>query len=134
VENPESYLWLEIPTVLALHEMSILRFGGSRGMRDRGLLESAMSRPRNLLFCGEGVIVADLAAACLAGIVQNHPVVDGNKRAGLAAAGAFLGRNGWDLEADQLELFALVVSVAAGEVEEEVVAIWIAGKLTRLKS
>jgi death-on-curing protein len=132
-EKESEYAWLRIETVLALHEMSILRFGGSRGIRDRWLLESAITRPQNLLLYGEGVGISDLAADYMTGIIHNHPFVDGNKRAGLAAAGAFLERHGMYLQADQAELFALVISIDMGDMEETAVALWVAGKLVQVE-
>jgi death-on-curing protein len=132
-ERESKYAWLGIETVLALHERSILQFGGSRGIRDRGLLESAMARPQNPLLYGEEVGIAELAGAYMTGIIRNHPFVDGNKRAGVAAAGAFLERNGKYLQADQAELFALVVSIATGDVQEASTALWIAGKLVQVE-
>jgi death-on-curing protein len=125
------YAWLELRTVLSLHEISTLRFGGSRGIRDTGLLEFAIHRPRNLIFYAAGSRISELAAGYMTGIIRNQPFVDGNKRTGLAAAGAFLERHGYYLQSDQAELYALVMAVAAGEVEEVVVSRWIAAKLVQ---
>lgn len=117
--------WVSKRAVLLLHAESLSAFGGAPGVRDEGLLESALARPLNL-FAHEGV--ADpcrLAASYAAGIARNHPFVDGNKRAAFAAAGIFLKLNGLNLTAPQAMATAAVLDLAAGELPEEGFAAWL---------
>lgn len=123
--------FLTLDEVLALHADQIERYGGATGVRDLGLLESALAAPRATF--GGGLLHAtlpEMAAAYLFHAVRNHPFVDGNKRAGLAAAVAFLGLNDLWLEAGEDELVALVVGVAEGRVGKAEVAVFIARHVT----
>jgi death-on-curing protein len=104
--------------VEAMHAEQLRLHGGASGVRDVGMLESALARPLNKTAYG-GVSLFELAAAYLFGIVKDHPFVDGNKRTALAAADVFLADNGWSLEADKDDLYQLVLLVAAGNVDEE---------------
>jgi death on curing protein len=117
--------WLDIDIVLDFHAEQLALFGGAEGMRDRGLLESALARPINKFAYGETSIAA-LAAAYGFGIARNHPFVDGNKRTALASVIVFLGLNGFDLDAPQDEATAMILSLAAGEIGEDLVTHWIA--------
>jgi death-on-curing protein len=101
----------------ALHAEQLRLHGGASGLRDPGMLESALYRPRQKEAYGEPDL-CDLAAAYLFGIVKNHPFVDGNKRTGLAAADLFLYFNGFSLETEQEDLIQFVTMVAAGEIDE----------------
>jgi len=118
--------WLTKQMVVALHDESVALFGGIGGVRDEGLLESALDRPRNLLAYEEGSSVFRLAAAHCAGIVRNHPFVDGNKRAGLLALRAFLLRNGYRFEPSETDAVIFIMALAAGELEESELVEWIA--------
>jgi len=112
-------VFLSVEDVLELHEDQIARYGGSQGVRDLGLLLSAIEMPKATF--GGAFLHEDLhamAAAYLFHIVQNHPFVDGNKRAGLAAAIAFLGLNGMRLVADEDALTDMVLSVAQGKTDK----------------
>ena len=118
-------VYLSLKQVLRLHERQLQAFGGLRGLRDQGALESALGRPQ-MTFGGED-LYPDLpakAAALMHSLVANHPFVDGNKRIGAAAAELFLDVNGVDLVAIDEELIAVTLSVAKGEVEAEALAIW----------
>jgi len=117
--------WLDIDIVLDFHAEQLSLFGGADGIRDIGLLESALARPINKFAYGE-TDVAALAAAYGFGIARNHPFVDGNKRTALASMIVFLGLNGIDLDAPQEAATAIVLSLAAGEIAEDVLARWIA--------
>ena len=120
--------FLTLDEVLALHADQVARYGGSMGVRDLGLLESALAAPQAT--SGGSFLhgsLSEMAAAYLFHLVRNHPFVDGNKRAGLAAAIAFLGLNGQWLEADPVEVGDLVVSVAMGEATKAEVAVAIQG-------
>lgn len=119
-------IWFTLEEVFALHERQIARFGGSAGLRDRGMLESALARPRNLWSSGDPAPdIAALAAAYAFGIIKNHPFVDGNKRVGYVLARVFLLKNGWDIEASAEEKYLTFYSVAAGERSEEELMLWV---------
>jgi death-on-curing protein len=123
-------VFLTLDEVLALHADQIARYGGSPGLRDAGLLESALAAPQ-ATFAGAYLHASlpEMAAAYLFHLVKNHPFVDGNKRVGLAAALAFLGLNGKWLEADPDSVADLVVAVAAGEADKAEVAVFVKGHL-----
>jgi death-on-curing protein len=124
-------VWLDIDIVLDFHAEQLALFGGADGIRDRGLLESALARPINKFGYGETGI-ADLAAAYGFGIARNHPFIDGNKRTALASMIVFLGLNGIDLDAPQEAIAAMIMSLAAGEITEDVLAHWIADHIKPL--
>src|SRR5690349_17399797 len=105
--------WLEIDLVLDFHAEQLALFGGAEGIRDLGLLESALARPINKYNYGERDLAA-LAAAYGYGVAKNHPFIDGNKRTALASMIVFLGLNKNDLEASPAELTAVILSLAAG--------------------
>lgn len=101
----------------AMHVEQLRQHGGAPGIRDEGMLESALARPLQKQAYGEPDL-CELAAAYLFGIVKNHPFVDGNKRTGLGAADLFLYFNGFSLEAEQTDLIQFVLMVAASEIDE----------------
>ncbi len=116
--------WVDRGALVLLHGESLAEHGDRAGLRDDGLLDSALARPQNLLAFGESDF-ADLASAYGAGIVRNHPFVDGNKRAGFLAVGMFLALNGYRLEASQAEATLTVLALAGGEIDERAFAAWI---------
>jgi death-on-curing protein len=116
--------WLDVGIVLDIHAEQLAIFGGPEGVRDRGLLESALDRARNKFAYGEADLAA-LAAAYAYGIARNHPFVDGNKRASFAALIVFLGLNGIDFVVPEPEATAIILALAAGEVSEDSLARWI---------
>ena len=122
----EEPVWLTLAEALAIHEMQIARFGGTPGVRDSGLLESALARPRNLWSYGEPApdLVA-LAAAYAFGAIRNHPFLDGNKRVGYVLCRVFLLKNGRNLVGTQEEKYRTFYAVASGELSEEELAAWI---------
>ncbi len=122
--------WLTAQLVQAIHTQAVAEFGGSHGVRDMGLLESALDRPRNLYAYGDDPTLFDLAAAYCTGIVKNHPFIDGNKRTGDLTARAFLFRNGYLFEPDEIDEVNMIVALAAGEIEEDVLARWISDNST----
>lgn len=116
--------WLELEAVLTLHERSLAMHGGASGERDRGLLESALERPKNRFYY-EGVEdVFELAATYCAGISGNHPFVDGNKRAAYESLGLFLLLNGYLLEISWEEAAAAIYTLAAGDMDIPTLAAW----------
>lgn len=125
--------WLDIDIVLDFHAEQLALFGGADGIRDRGLLESALARPINKFGYGENGIAA-LAAAYGFGIARNHPFIDGNKRTALASIIVFLGLNGIDLDAPQVAATAMILSLAAGEITEDVLASWISDHTRSLEA
>jgi len=120
----QEWEWLSRRLVETLHAESLSRFGGTPGMRDEGLLESALARPRHLARYEEPSIF-QLASAYCEGIVNNHPFADGNKRGGLLAARAFLFKNGYRLEPEEAEMVAVIRQVAAGDLGREDLTGWI---------
>ncbi len=119
-------VFLTLDEVLALHADQIERYGGRPGLREAGLLESALAAPQ-ATFDGAYLhpSLPEMAAAYLYHLAKNHPFLDGNKRIGLAAALAFLGLNGLWLEADPDALADLVLAVAAGKADKAEVAVFI---------
>ena len=110
--------------VAALHANQIREHGGSPGVRDEGLIESALARPRNL-FAYEEADVARLAAAYAFGLGRNHGFLDGNKRIAFQTMYVFLGLNGWRLIAEEPEVVRVMLDVAAGAMSEVDLAAWI---------
>jgi death-on-curing protein len=116
--------WVNRQVLLLLHDESLAEHGGAAGLRDEGLLDSALARPLNLALYTEPD-VAGLAAAYGVGVAKNHPFVDGNKRAAFLAVGMFLAVNGYRLHATQVDATLTVLAVAAGEIDEATFAQWI---------
>ncbi|MEW6596071.1 MAG: type II toxin-antitoxin system death-on-curing family toxin [Pseudomonadota bacterium] len=116
--------WLELEAVLTLHERSLALHGGAPGEHDRGLLESALQRPKNRFHYDGVEDVFDLAATYCAGISSNHPFIDGNKRAAFAALVLFLLVNGYLLEVGWEEATAAIYTLAAGEMDIPTLAAW----------
>jgi death-on-curing protein len=116
--------WLSASFVLALHEDLLAEFGGAAGIRDKGMLESALSRPQNLYNYGKPDIF-ELAAAYAFGIVANHPFIDGNKRSGFMAAYVFLGRNGLELVSSEADATAATLALASKAMSESAYAKWL---------
>ena len=116
--------WLELATILAIHDEQLAEHGGDVGVRSLGLLESALARPRNRYVHGT-TSLAELAASLAYALSRNHPFIDGNKRASLVAAELFLGLNGVDLDASDEECALTFLKLAAGEVSEAQLAAWI---------
>jgi death on curing protein len=117
--------WVDKRALLLLHQESLASFGGGRGIRDEGLLDSALARPVNKFLYERVDDMAELAAAYGFGIARNHPFVDGNKRAAYVAIGLFLSINGRRLAPDQLDAIHTIVALAAGAVDEAALAAWI---------
>ena len=117
-------VWVRLATVLEVHSFSIAEFGGSLGIRDQGVIESALARPQNLLAYGEPDLF-DLAAAYAAGICQNHGFVDGNKRTAFVVGALFLKMNGYRLRAEQAEVIAAMLMLADHKLDETGYAQWL---------
>lgn len=117
-------LWLNREIVIAIHDEQLAIHGGASGLRDEGMLESALDRPRNK-WSYEAAELPELAASYAFGIARNHPFVDGNKRTSLLALYTFLGINGVEFIVPEAEAAAIILSLAAGEVSEESLTRWI---------
>lgn len=116
--------WLTRDIIIAIHDEQLAIHGGASGLRDEGMLASALDRPRNK-WLYEQAELPDLAAAHAFGMARNHPFVDGNKRTSLLALYTFLGINGIDFIVAEAEAAAIILALAAGEVDEEGLSRWI---------
>lgn len=116
--------WVNKQALMLLHDESLAMHGGASGLRDEGLLDSALARLLNLVAYGSPD-AAELAAAYAAGLARNHPFVDGNKRAAFLATGLFLGLNGYRLSVSQADATLHMLALAAGELEEAAFADWL---------
>jgi death on curing protein len=119
-----SWVWLDKQLILAVHDEQLAEHGGLSGVRDAGLLESAMARPEHLAAYGEPD-VAELAASYGYGIARNHPFIDGNKRTAFVAALLFLAFNHYSFQASDSDKVIVMLKVAAGEITEAEFATWI---------
>lgn len=117
-------VWVQRDVVLAFHDRLLSEHGGVAGVRDEGLLDSALGKPQNLLAYGKPSAL-DLAASYAFGLVKNHPFIDGNKRIGFATAGLFLELNGNEFRATEVEVVLRTLALAAGEVSESAYAEWL---------
>jgi death-on-curing protein len=116
--------WVLRETVLTLHEQLLAEFGGAAGVRDEGLLDSALGKPENRFAHGTPTLF-DLAASYGFGLVKNHPFIDGNKRAGFTVAVVFLELNGYRFQATEAEAAVRTLALAAGEMTEQEFAAWL---------
>lgn len=118
-------IWIDERDVIAVHEQLLAQHGGAPGLRDRGLLQSALARPRQHYSYAESAGIIEMAALYTAGIVQNHPFVDGNKRAGFLAGALFLELNGFTFGATEESVIQSVFALAAGELDETGYTEWL---------
>jgi death-on-curing protein len=119
--------WLSLTVVLAIHSDQIREHGGSLGVRDKGLLESALARPRNLVNYQPQSDVLALAASYGFGIAKNHPFIDGNKRVAFQVMYTFLGLNGFTISATEPEAVEVMLALASGAIGESEVEVWLRG-------
>jgi death-on-curing protein len=117
-------LWMELADALAIHEKMLALFGGLPGLRDEGLLQSALARPQHLFTYSQPTL-PELAAYYAAGIVRNHPFLDGNKRTGFVLAAAFLEINHCRFDAPEVEVVERTLALAARAIEETDYASWL---------
>jgi death on curing protein len=117
-------LWLDRADCLAIHETMLAQYGGLAGVRDDNMLESAIARPHHLFAYGSPTL-AGLAAAYAAGIIRNHPFLDGNKRTGFMAGMAFLELNGLEFTAPEVDAVVQTLALAAGALDEAGYAAWL---------
>lgn len=123
--------WITLEECLALHDLMLTHYGGGAGLRDEGLLQSALARPRQLL-AHDKPNMGELAAAYVAGIVKNHPFVDGNKRTGFMTGAGFLERNGWHFFADEADAVTQTLALAASAITQVDYAAWITANSKRI--
>jgi death on curing protein len=122
--------WLKENVVAAIHQRQLAEHGGLDGVRDPGMLSSALARPRNTFaYTQPKPDLATLAAAYAFGIIKNHPFIDGNKRTAYVLCRTFLKLNGQDIDATEVEKYQTVVAVADGSLSEEGFAEWIRSKV-----
>jgi death-on-curing protein len=124
-------LWIETRDVLAIHGRLLALHGGAAGVRDRGLLESALARPRQHHAYADSPDIVEMAALYTAGIVRNHPFVDGNKRAGFVIGVLFLELNGFEFKASEEDATQAVTSLAAGSLGEAGFGAWLRENVRR---
>ena len=116
--------WVLPEVVLILHEQSLAQFGGAPGVRDEGLLHSALSKPQSLFAYGKPSLF-DLAASYAFGLVKNHPFIDGNKRVGFVVAVLFLELNGYEFQATEVDAALRTLALAAGGMKEAAYSEWL---------
>jgi death-on-curing protein len=121
--------WISKKALLLLHEESLAEFGGARGVRDEGLLDSALARPRNIHAYKADSTIADLAAAYAFGLAKNDAFVDGNKRAAFLSIGLLLAINGHSFKANQIGAVNFMLAVASGHLDEAGLSAWIAANM-----
>jgi death on curing protein len=118
-------VWIRLDVVLAMHNEALIQHGGAEGVRDLGLLESALARPKNVFaYSNPEPSLGRLAAAYAKGIVANHPFVDGNKRTAFTVSVTFLRLNGLDLTATQDDRYLTFLGLADGSLSEDQLAAW----------
>lgn len=120
------FIWPSKDQIIAVHDASLKRFGGAEGIRDQGLLESALARPF-ASFAGREVFPSDIAKVCAMchALVTNHPFVDGNKRVGAAILGMVLRVNGLRFKPRHEEFYAVILGVASGKISLESLTSWV---------
>ena len=123
-------VWIDERDVLALHDRLLALDGGAAGLRDAGLLQSALARPQQLYAYGDNPDGVDMAAAYIAGVVRNHPFVDGNKRTGFLVGILFLELNGFRFTATEESAAQAILSLAAGTLDEPALAAWLRANVT----
>ena len=123
-------VWIKTEFVFAVHRRQIAEHGGIDGIRDEGLLLSALARPENLFAYGENVDLPALAVSYAFGVAKNHPFLDGNKRTAMVVAFTFLRLNGLNIQAPLPEVYTMFLGLAEGLVAEEELATWIRDHMT----
>ena len=125
-------IWIEKPFALAIHDRQLSEHGGSAGVRNESLLDSALARPKQLHAYGDPPPdLAGLAASLAYGLARNHPFVDGNKRTAAVACEVFIELNGGVLQADDLDLYPVYIGLADGSLPEADFAAWLRERIRR---
>lgn len=124
-------IWIDLQLILAIHDRQIAEHGGGAGIRDAGLLESALAHPIHLASLGDPPPdLAQLAASLIFGLSRNHPFIDGNKRTSAVAGEVFIVLNGGQLRAEDAEVYAIFVALAAGDLDENGLAEWLRSRIS----
>ena len=123
-------IWVDKPEVLVAHAMQLAQHGGSDGVRDETLLDSALAKPRNVFAYAEGVTLPRLAASYAFGIARNYAFIDGNKRTALVVCEGFLRLNGLTLTSSAEEIYLTFLRLAAGELSEEELTAWLQASMS----
>lgn len=127
-------IWVREDVVLAIHRRQLSEHGGGEGVRDAGLLSSALGKPKNLYtYSNPAPSMARLAASYAFGLAKNHPFVDGNKRTAFIVCQLFLNLNGWKLDASALDKFTTFLDLAAGQVSEDELTAWLEAHVVRVE-
>ena len=126
-----TWTWVADSVVLAIHEAQLAEHGGLAGIRDEGLLFSALARPLNVAVYGDNSDVASLAAAYAFGLARNHPVLDGNKRTAFVVMELFLNLNGWILSADDATCISTMLALAGGNLSGRALCNWLREHMKR---
>lgn len=126
-------IWIDERDVVAVHDHLLAQHGGVPGLRDSGLLESALARPRQHFSYADSIDIIQMAALYTAGIVRNHPFVDGNKRAGFLVGIMFLELNGFDFMAGEEDVIETVLALAASDLDEAGYAEWLRANTKRAR-
>ncbi|MBL8351047.1 MAG: type II toxin-antitoxin system death-on-curing family toxin [Burkholderiaceae bacterium] len=129
----QTWVWIDPAVILAVHDEQLAEHGGAAGVRDAGLLESALARPRNLAHHGQPD-VCELAAAYAFGLAENHPFIDGNERSAFVAMELFMMLNGWRLTAGDADCVMVMLNLAAVEVDEAGLAQWLRDHVERFRT
>lgn len=123
-------IWINKPLALAIHDRQLAEHGGGSGVRDEGLLDSALTRPQQLFAYGEPPPdLAELAASLAFGLARNHPFVDGNKRTAAVVCEVFIELNSGKLQASDLELYPQYIGLADGSLTEQDFAEWLRARI-----
>lgn len=125
--------WVTEDEAIAIHLRQLSEHGGGVGVRDNGLLQSAMARPQNAFHYNQIISLTRLSAAYMFGIAKNHPFVDGNKRTAYVVARAFLILNGFDINATKEEKYLTVYALAEGMLTEDELADWLESKAIKIE-
>lgn len=123
--------FLRLATILSIHLELLAEHGGIAGVRDQGLLESALARPETIFGYGE-VDIADLVAAYAEGLARNHPFLDGNKRVAWMAAMMFLDTNGWEFDAPMPKAYEMMIGLTVKEITAQGFAVWLRAGLKKI--
>lgn len=119
-------IWISLELATAIHGRQLAEHGGAAGVRDLGLLESALSRPRQqFAYADPTPDIPQMAGAYAFGIARNHPLIDGNKRTSAVVCETFLNLNGWELDVSDEEMYLTFLRLAAGELSEEAFTAWL---------
>ena len=132
MNSPSDVVWLELSVIYAIHEAQVDEHGGGVGVRDQGLLESALNRPKqHAAYTNSPLDIPNLAAIYGIAFVRNHPFIDGNKRVGLVALEVFLRRNGFRLKADNAACVMQILGLASGERTDDEFIAWVCAHAAR---